>query len=286
MSIGPPILRMLRGVLFVYVVVMTWAWFFSDRLIFIPPRPTYRDTARIMKIAVRGSGETISAIHLPSPGAPLTVLYSHGNGNDLGQLEGLLDELHRHGFAVLAYDYEGYGTSTGSPSEPALYRDADAAYEYLTTTLGVRPEHVLLHGFSLGGAAAVELAAHHPVAGVVLESTFVTAFRVRTGIPLVPFDRFDNLSKMPSIDRPLLILHSEDDGLIAPWHARALLASARSRSKSLVVFDRGGHGGAVWTEPELYWQTLERFAASVGAATDGAASGSAFVKSAAIFAPR
>jgi abhydrolase domain-containing protein 17 len=44
----------------------------------------------------------------------------------------MLDRLHRLGFSVFAYDYRGYGTSNGTPSEQNAYQDTDAAYIYLT----------------------------------------------------------------------------------------------------------------------------------------------------------
>jgi uncharacterized protein len=74
---------------------------------------------------------------------------------------------------ILALDYRGYGKSHGRPTESGLYRDADAAYNYLLKT-GFRPDHIILHGESLGTAVAVDLAARRPCAAVVLEAPFTS----------------------------------------------------------------------------------------------------------------
>jgi pimeloyl-ACP methyl ester carboxylesterase len=263
----------------IYASAATAGFLFADRLIFLPPAPSYRDDAAILKLEIPGTPERISARYFPSPGAAFTVLYSHGNGNDLGQIAGVLEDLRSRGFSVLGYDYEGYGTSSGTASERSVYRDVEAAYAYLTDTLGASPRRIIAYGFSLGGAPSLDLAARRPVAGVIVESTFVTAFRVRTRIPLVPFDRFDNLARLRSLRCPILILHSRDDPLIGIWHAHALF-EATTGPAELVVFDRGGHGGASVVEPERYGSAIERFARSLsdaplaGCASESAGCGS------------
>ena len=82
----------------------------------------------------------IAAAYLPNPEARYTLLYSHGNGEDMGDDLPILEEYRRAGFAVFAYDYNGYGASGGRPSEAAVYRDVEAAFDFLTGTLQVPPE--------------------------------------------------------------------------------------------------------------------------------------------------
>ena len=258
--------RLIGSIVFTYGCLALYAYWFSDSLIFLPPRPTYADGHDVIKIPIPKAGTTISAYYLPNPAARFVLLYSHGNGNDLGEVRFHLEELRSRGYGVFAYDYEGYGTSSGSPSEAAVYRDVDAAYSYLTSRLGISASRIVPYGFSLGGAAALDLAVHRAVAGVVLESTFVTAFRVRTHFALVPFDEFDNLLKIEDLRRPLLLMHSRDDPLIAFWQAETLFGAA-SEPKTLVAFDSGHHGGAAWSEPKRYWGALTAFTDSLHAAS-------------------
>jgi len=240
-----------------------------DRQILQPPSPQYADGPEIRKVQVRGTGEVLSAVYLANPSAHFVVLFSHGTGDDLGEIAADIQDLRSHGYAVFAYDYEGYGTSTGRPSEDAVYRDADAAYEYLVEHLGVDPSRVIVQGFSLGGAPSVYLASRHPVSGLVLESTFVDALRVPR-LPPVPFHRFDNLSRMAGVHCPVLIMHSRDDPLIRFWHAEALLESVNG-PKQLVAFDSGGHGDARRLESARYWAALTRFTDSLLSPTIAAA---------------
>jgi len=52
------LLRMALSIAFIYAVVGAWAWLISDRMMFLPPAPTYRDTADILKVPTSG-GERI-----------------------------------------------------------------------------------------------------------------------------------------------------------------------------------------------------------------------------------
>jgi abhydrolase domain-containing protein 17 len=130
-----------------------------------------------------------------------------------------LDRLNKWGFSVFAYDYRGYGTSDGSPSENNAYQDADVAYSYLTKELKIPPQQIIIYGQSLGGGAATELAAKHPVAGLILESTFTSAFRVVVPIPILPFDKFTNRDKLSRVRCPVLVMHGEADDVIPLQHS-------------------------------------------------------------------
>jgi alpha-beta hydrolase superfamily lysophospholipase len=142
------------------------------------------------------NGVKISTVHFPNPQAKYTILYSHGNAENLDGILLLLKEIRDSGFAVFAYDYQGYGTSQGKPSEYNTYRDIDAAYNYLTQQLGVPAKQIILYGRSVGGGPAIDLASRQKVGGLVVENSFVSAFRVLTRIPILPFDKFVNIDKI------------------------------------------------------------------------------------------
>ena len=230
-----------------------------NKIIFQPPTPSYKDSDQILKITT-ASGHRISAMYLPNPGATFTVLYSHGNAEDLGTVKFKMHELREMGFAVIGYDYEGYGTSEGKPSEGATYRDVAAVYGYLTTDLHIPAHLVIAWGFSLGGAVAADLAARKPVAGLVLESTFVSAFRVVTRAPLLPFDKFRTLSKLKDIHCPVLVMHGTADEVIGFWHGRELFEKARQQKRQLWV-EGAGHGDLAEVAGERYRKALSDFTA-------------------------
>ena len=193
--------KMIAVIIILYIALVAYAYFFSDRLIFQPHPASYRDSAEILKLTT-SSGKKISAIYLPNNSARYTLLVSHGNAEDLGDDREWLHDLRREGFSVFAFDYEGYGTSEGKPSERALYDDEFAAYDFLAINLDTPPDRILIYGRSIGGGPAIHLAARRPAAVLVLQSAFVSAFRVFTRVPLLFFDKFPNSRKSATYTVP------------------------------------------------------------------------------------
>ncbi len=252
-----------------YIVLICCGAFLSDSMIFQPHPSSYRDGPEILKITTL-SGRKISAMYLPNPSARFTLLVSHGNAEDVGDDRYWLEEVHRAGFAIFAYDYAGYGTSEGRPSEKAAYEDEVAAYDYLTAALKIPAENIIIYGRSVGSGPAVYIAARKPVAGLILQSPFVSAFRVLTRIPLLPFDKFPNYRDIRLIRCPLLIIHGDADQVIAPWHGRKLFELAKE-PKRYVSVPRAGHNDLEMVAGSSYYAALQDFAEVVGKAQTKAA---------------
>src|SRR6478752_6993546 len=121
----------------------------------------------------------------------------------------------RHKLAGLAPDYRGFGKSEGKPSEQGLYQDARAARKWLADKEHIAESDVILMGVSLGGAVAIELAAHDGARGLVLASTFTSLpAAAQSRVSWLPMDlvlstRMDSLSKIKDYRGPLLISHGE-----------------------------------------------------------------------------
>jgi len=244
--------------LFVYLGLSIFAYFSADKLIFQPQFPAYRDNEKIIKLAT-SNGEKISAKFYPNPNATHTILFSHGNAEDIGFSDSISDDFVKKGFAVLVYDYRGYGTSEGKPTEENAYQDIDAAYEYLTNELKIPPEKVIAHGRSLGGAVAVDLASRKKVGGLIVESSFVSAFRFLTKYPLTPFDKFRNLAKIKNVRSPVLFIHGQKDELIPIWHSEKLFAEANEPKFSYWI-DEAGHNNVYQIGGKSYLQRIRDFA--------------------------
>ncbi|CAN5329822.1 alpha/beta hydrolase [soil metagenome] len=257
--------RLMRSIilvaLLVYAILFLYAWFFAEKLIFQPPPSSYRDTPDIIKLA-SGTDARISAIHMPNMAAHYTILYSHGNGEDIGQLRPLLEQIRDAGFSVLAYDYRGYGTSNGIASEESAYRDADAAYAYLVGHHGIPADRIIAFGRSLGGAVAVDLASRKKLAGLIVESSLVTAFRVMTRIPVLPFDQFNSLAKIAKIHCPVMVMHGTRDEVISFWHGEKLFAAA-NQPKLAYWLEGAGHNDFAEVAGSEYGRHLREFAALV-----------------------
>jgi fermentation-respiration switch protein FrsA (DUF1100 family) len=243
--------------LLVYLVFFILAYIFADRLIFLPQPSTYKDSSDIIKLSSE-EGVKISAIYLHHPNAEKIILYSHGNAEDLGIILPILLEIKNFGFSVLAYDYRGYGTSNGVPSEKNSYKDIIAAYKYITDSLRIAPENIIALGRSLGGGVATDLAFNFPLGGLILESTFLSAYRVITNIPLFPLDKFNNSRKIVKIKVPVLVIHGNKDEVIPFWHGEALFNLANSPKKFYIV-ENARHNDLFLVAGKNYGHQLQEF---------------------------
>jgi fermentation-respiration switch protein FrsA (DUF1100 family) len=255
--------RILRAVLLLlsalYIALVLFAVFLSESMIFQPHPSSYRDTAEVLKITT-SNGNKISAVYLPNPSAKFTLLVSHGNAEDIGDDRYWLEELRRAGFSVFAFDYEGYGTSQGKATEKSVYQDEAAAYDYLAINLKTPPDHIVIFGRSVGSAPATYIAARRPAAGLILQSPFVSAFRVLTRVPLLPFDKFPNYKNIRHVHCPVLIMHSHGDTVIAAWHGRKLFDLA-NEPKQFFWTQTADHNDMEMAAG--YTEALKSFAASL-----------------------
>ena len=197
---------------------------------------------------------------IPSRGA---AIYLHGNAGHLAHRAGMGLALSHVGLDVLLIDYRGYGLSEGAPDEAGLYRDAEAAWRYVTSTRGVPPGCVLLFGESLGGAVAVELATGVPVGALVLVAPLPGTVRIaRAHYPLPDFlldwpdHRFDALSRIGRIEAPILFAHGDEDRVIPRAEGRLLYQAA---SDPKYWYDAQGYGHNDLYDDPGFWRAVDRF---------------------------
>lgn len=246
-----------------YLGLALFSVFFADKMIFPAPEPSYKDDKDIIKLPVGDKQIEISALYLENPDAKYTILYSHGNGEDLGNIRPFLEKLRDQGFAVFAYDYPGYGTSEGRPSESNCLAAASAAFSYLVILRDVDPDKIILFGRSLGSGPSYFLASQKPVAGMIIDGGFSSTFRVVTKRKLLPWDKFDNLAKADDVHCPTLFIHGKQDHTVPFEHAQALYEAAREPKYSLFI-DEAGHNNLVECAGPRYWDAIETFTQSLG----------------------
>lgn len=250
------------GIVFIaYWLIGFLFWFLSNNVLFQPPRLPSQAYPQMLSIPLADK-QSLSAIYLPNPSARFTLLFSHGNAEDLATLMPYLTQFVARGFAVLAYDYPGYGQSSGQPNEANTYQAIRAAYQYLISEQNIKPQQVLLYGRSLGTGPTIQLATEVPCAGVILESPMVSAFRVMTVWPLFPFDKYRNLSKIPRITAPILLIHGTHDRVIPIWHGKKIFAAITSPKQAYWALG-ASHNNVQETDKANYWQAIDRFTASL-----------------------
>jgi abhydrolase domain-containing protein 17 len=252
-------LSLLLTLLAVYAGVTLLAHLVADRMIFLPPPPSY-DAAALGAVHVpTQDGARIAVLHLPNPAARYTVLFSHGNAEDLGHAAATLEELRAAGFAAIGYDYRGYGASTGGrPTAAGAERDHAAVYRWAVDSLGIAPDRLVLHGRSVGSGPATELAAREPVGGLIVESAFTSTYVVMTRVALLPFDRFPNLRRIRRVRAPVLVIHGTRDEVIPFAHGRRLYEAAPGPRQSLWV-EGAGHNDLALVAGERYVRALRDF---------------------------
>jgi abhydrolase domain-containing protein 17 len=253
--------RLLVVLALVYALLAVGAHYLSLSMIFPRPPVKYSLGSDYIELTAP-DGVKLTARYWPNADAKHTLLYLHGNYEDLGSISEYIPAFLKAGYAVFAFDYRRYGHSGGSPNEANVYADTMLAYDYLHTKLGVAANRIIPFGYSLGSGPAVELALRNQVAGLVLQGPFLSAYRVRTRVPLFPGDKFSNLGKMMQLSCPVMIIHGTADGTVPFWHGQKLYETITARKAKLFV-EGGPHGGlADFTGPR-YWEELKKFTDSL-----------------------
>ena len=197
-------------------------------LLFQPPAPTFLHPSRHFWLNTSAGGR-IPAFFIEKPNAQVTLLFSHGNAEDLGMIYDWFNDLARVlRVNIMAYDYTGYGKANGTPTEDNCYADIEAAYQYLLEVRRIQPEQIVLYGRSLGSGPSCYLAAKsardgRSVGGVILQSPLLSAYRVAFKFRFTMVgDRFPNVDYAPNIKCPVFIVHGTQDEVVPFWHGQDL----------------------------------------------------------------
>jgi fermentation-respiration switch protein FrsA (DUF1100 family) len=243
------------------------------QLIYFPTRVD-RDAAtpRVAGAAVEevwiagADGVRVHGLYATVPGGLADLLYFHGNAGSLYDRLDLLELLVGSGFNVLMMDYRGYGKSEGTPSEPALYDDARAAYRYLVEERDVPAERLVLFGSSLGSAVAIELATSEAAGALIVESAFTNVRELaRLHYGWLPdallrslSHEFDSLAKVARLRTPVLYLHGTADDIV-PLRMGRRLYEASPDPREWYEIRGAGHNDMVWTGGSAYFERLADF---------------------------
>ncbi|XP_047311737.1 alpha/beta hydrolase domain-containing protein 17B-like [Impatiens glandulifera] len=208
---------------------------------YIPEVPR-RDDVDVLKLRTR-RGNEIVAVHIKHPKSLATLLYSHGNAADLGQMFELFVELSlRLRINLIGYDYSGYGRSTGKPTECNTYADIEAVYKCLKEQYGVKDEQLIVYGQSVGSGPTIDIASRTPnLRGVVLHSPILSGIRVLYPIKRTYwFDIYKNIDKIAMINCPVLVIHGTADEVVDCSHGKQLSELCKNKYDPLWITG-GGH---------------------------------------------
>jgi uncharacterized protein len=266
------ILNFFLTLLIGYALVLALIRLFETRLIFFPNFPDRLDGdwhPRGLPVQdvwlTSADGVKLHAWWIPNDKAKFTFLAFHGNAANIANRAGIYEFLHGLPANVFALEYRGYGHSEGAPSEAGIYRDAEAAYEYLVNEKKIEGKTIITFGQSLGTAVATHLAAHREVAGLVLEAPFPSASRVARkvywflpGIGLVVYGQFDTAEWIKKVRAPVLVAHCTDDPVI-PFPFGQEVYEAAPNPKTFVPVHSSCHEEAAIMAPSQYRMALEKY---------------------------
>ena len=232
-----------------YGALVGGLYLFQRQLLYFPDK-AHPELLGLEKLGVREvtlsteDGLSHLSWYLPGrPGRPV-IVYLHGNGGHIGYRAERLLRLAREGYGVLMAEYRGYGGNPGTPSEAGFYADGRAALGFLDRER-VAPNRLVLYGESLGAGVAVELAAQHQIAALILEAPPTSVAEVaQCHFPFVPAarlvtDRFDSLSRIAKVRAPILVLHGERDRVVPVRFGRALCDAAPEPKEGWFTPDAG-----------------------------------------------
>ncbi|MBB4930765.1 hypothetical protein F4561_001585 [Lipingzhangella halophila] len=258
---------LLRGAVILVAIVVVLGgllWGFQRRIIYlpddasVPPAGERIEGARDLTLRT-ADGVELGAWFVPARGddREIAVLVANGNSGNRASRAPLATALANEGFAVLLFDYRGYGANPGSPSEEGLSRDARAARAALDTELGFPPERTIYFGESIGTGVVAGLATDHPPAGLVLRSPFTDlASAGRHHYPFVPlrlllWDQYPVADQVRDMSVPTTVIYGDSDTIIPPAESREVAAVAGELFEEVVISGADHNDAQMFNGPEV-----------------------------------
>lgn len=254
----------------VALVVVRWlVQYYEPQLAFFPTKgedatPAAYGVPFAPLTITTADDERIRVWHLPHATARAQVVYFHGNGGNLSMWSEIVVAIARQGFDVIAFDYRGYGLSTGSPTEGGLYSDADAVLALAHGRLRRADVPMIYWGRSLGTTVAAYAATVRKPDGLILEAGFPSMRSVVRRNPVMlaaswfATYQFPTARYLASVPVPILVLHGDRDSVI-PYQLGRELFEAIPGPKQFVTVKGGDHNDAAPPDAAAYWAAVDTF---------------------------
>ena len=234
--------------------------YFEDKNTFKPSSEYFEDKidSSFKKGFITSDTNQISLIYkLKNP--DILSIICHGNKSNISMLAPLYEIYDELGISYLAFDYPGYGKSTGKPCEKSMYASLDAVVDFAIKKLGFDFNKIMLHGISLGGAVAIEGLRKYKVMAGVVDCTFTN----NIDVPKIPVykllkPKFNSIEKIKSINQEMLFYHSELDNVI-PVDLGKKLFEAKQGNKEFFILKNANHRDYLVTNKGEYFGKFKEF---------------------------
>ncbi len=241
----------------VFIFLSGYLYLQQERMIFlIPPidRSAYSEFSEnqidIQQAKQRLSGWKV----MRDQNAQKTMLYFGGNAEDVVYMN---YEARRFRIKQLfAFNYPGYGESTGKPSQQAIYEAALLVYDRLRSEYRLDPKDLVIMGRSLGSAVATYVAANREASGLILITPFDSMENIAANhyklfpVRLLLKHRFASIEHIAKVENEILMLAAEQDEIVARENLLRLQAAARQKAR-LIEYTHVGHND-IQAHPDYY----------------------------------
>jgi len=229
-----------------------------SKVIFQPPEPTYTKDPNLIWLHT-SEHDVIPAFFIDKD-AKYTLLFSHGNAEDLGMIiQYFRDVSQLLEVNIFAYEYTGYGMSSGSATEPNVYADIEAAFKYLRDIIGVHWDSIIVYGRSIGSGPSCHLASITPIRALILQCPVLSIYRIAFPFRFtLPGDQFANVDKIRRIQAPCYIIHGTSDEIVPVSHGKTLFELLNNPYEPFWV-EGGGHNNLEIIARDPFFERLTDF---------------------------
>lgn len=242
-----PMISIVLIIALIYFLICTALYFFQDKLIFFPPNAEESTYNQVKKneISFLTDKEKIVGWNINNDsGISKTVIYFGGNAEDVVYFN---EESKRYNVKQsIAFNYPGYGKSTGVPSQKSLYKNALDNYDWALKEYNLKPQNIIIVGRSLGSSVATYLAAHRAIAGLILITPFDSIKNIAKRnykyfpVSLLMKHPFSTVQYISQVSVPILMLAAEKDEIIATENLKKLMKHTANNT-NLIVYKNLGH---------------------------------------------
>lgn len=266
----------MRFIIVVFIIIVAFALLirlFENNLVYFPfkyPRGHWQPDSFGLRAEdcyfTSSDGVQLHGWFFAKENAIATLLWCHGNaGNISDRLYDLaLLDKSKTSINVFIFDYRGYGRSKGSPDEPGIYLDAQAAYDYVASRNDVDKDKIIIFGRSLGGAVAVDLATKRSSIGLILESTFTSAKDMaKSAFGFLPVQyimktKLNSIDKITGVEIPVLVTHGTSDRTV-PFKLGHQLFETANEPKEFYEIKNADHNDTFIAGGKAYLDRLFEF---------------------------
>lgn len=256
---------MLISIVIVLIIAYSvWGWtlfFMQSKFLYSPVREVSRTPGELgldfeKAVFKTSDGLWLNGWHIPAENDQPTILFCHGNGGNMMHRLDSINIFYKMGLNCFIFDYRGYGTSQGRPSEEGTYLDAAAAYGWLTRQKNIAPDDIIIFGRSLGGSIAAQLAGRVKAKALIIESAFTSYVDIgKRFYPYMPvrwFARFSyrTIDYIRQVHCPVMIIQSRNDEVV-PFEFGLELYEAANEPKQFVEI-LGDHNDGFLVSGEIY----------------------------------